>query len=414
MMNHACVGCSAAFGTGCIECDSSNYCTNVQSGYFVSKGFSFSCDILPDPPELPLATCCKTKDLSKCLVTRSYGVRGDNDNKTISIYYNENSVSINCSKMTAGCKYCTAGEDGEAPSCTECEEGYVLFGGTCKTCSDHISNGNCLECGLEGCLTCDGDSLRVSGDGKCVACERSDEVFEESSRICMKCNSLYSQCSQCDATGCTDCSANVLHEGLCKTCKAIHGNGCKTCSNMTCSDCQDDGCCTGETKIVTNDAGERSCGTCAVYGIKCTECTERGCTSCEEGHAVIDNKCVECSELYDGCGKCDSDICVECADSAWSLTDNGCFDRQEVIIISPSSSSSSSASVQPVQQKSSVLSSESDAGLIVGIVVACVVVLAIVGAVIYLVVSSGPKHGKVNAEFVDEEEGENYISMSVL
>jgi len=187
---------------------------------------------------------------------------------------------------------------------------------------------------------------------------------------------------------------------------------------VTCSDCQDDGCCTNGTKIVTDDAGEKSCGTCAVYDIKCTDCTERGCTSCEEGYTVIDNKCVECSELYEGCGKCNSDICVECAVSSWSLTDNGCFDLQELIIISPNSSYSSSASVESFQQKSSVLSSsqgpDSNVGLIVGIVVVCVVAIAIVGVAIYLFVSSGPKHGKINAEFFDEEEGENYISMSVL
>jgi len=73
--------------------------------------------------------------------------------------------------------------------------------------------------------------------------------------------------------------------------------------------------------------------------------------------------------------------------------------------------------VQSIQQQSTVSSSSktsgSKVGLIVGIVVACVVVLAIVGVVIYFIVSSGPKHGKVDAEFL-EEEGDNYVSMSVL
>jgi len=55
---------------------------------------------------------------------------------------------------------------------------------------------------------------------------------------------------------------------------------------------------------------------------------------------------------------------------------------------------------------------DSNAGMIAGIVVGVVVVVVIVAVAVYCVVTSGPKHGKVNSGFMEEDE--DGVSMSIL
>ena len=57
-------------------------------------------------------------------------------------------------------------------------------------------------------------------------------------------------------------------------------------------------------------------------------------------------------------------------------------------------------------------SEKSNAGMIAGIVVGCVVVVAIVAVTVYCLVTNGPKHGKVDPSFFEEDE--DHFSMSVL
>ena len=145
-MNGACVGCSAAYGAGCIECNNSG-CIKTDSGYFISNKFSFSCSILPNDSSSPLQHCCLTGNNSLC-PAKSTIIRsvGDNRGERIAAYYNMNEVMVDCNKMTANCEAC--GIEGDLAQCLECEEGYVLVGGTCKACNEHIKNGQCSECTL--------------------------------------------------------------------------------------------------------------------------------------------------------------------------------------------------------------------------------------------------------------------------
>ena len=377
-MNRACVGCSAAYGAGCIDCNDFG-CIKTDPGYFISNRFSFSCSILPnDSSAPPLQHCCLTRNNSLCPaghnITRSAdGNRGER----IAAYYNMNEVVIDCSKMTANCRVC--GIEGDLAQCLECEESYVLVGGTCKACSEHVNNGQCSECTLTGCSSCGDNSLTVSNDGTCVSCEE-DEVFDSKSKTCVKCQTLYHECNKCDANGCLSCESGVvLHDGLCKTCKAIHGSGCTECDSKTCHTCVDDQCCQQEAQIVTDESGEVSCGTCQVYGNECLNCSETRCSVCEDNYVVNpkSGKCQLCREMYEGCAKCNSDICLECEISSWTLTNYGCIDLNEYL---PSSLLQSSSKLFTTSR------SKDEPGHSVGIIVGIVIGLTVVGALVAIVV----------------------------
>ena len=101
-MNRACVGCSAAYGAGCIECSNSS-CTKTDSEHFISNGFSFSCYILPNE-QPPLQDCCLTGNNSLCPPESIIRSVRDNRGESIDAYYNLNQVTIGCNEMTPNCK----------------------------------------------------------------------------------------------------------------------------------------------------------------------------------------------------------------------------------------------------------------------------------------------------------------------
>jgi len=158
MMNRACVGYSAAYGAGCTNCNNSG-CNETDSEHFISNGFSFSCYILPNDTK-PLRDCCLNRDNSLCSTESVIRSVRDNKKESIEAYYNMNQVIIGCNEMTPNCKTC--GIEGDLAKCLECDVGYVLVGGTCKACNEHVNNGQCSECTLTGCSSCNGNSLAVS------------------------------------------------------------------------------------------------------------------------------------------------------------------------------------------------------------------------------------------------------------
>jgi len=317
-------------------------------------------------------------------------VRSVRDNEDGNIEYNGYPVPINCGQLTSNCTKCVI--DGDEAKCTECEKGFVLVGGTCKACNAHIVNGQCSECTLTGCSSCNDDSLVPSNDGTCVSCGE-DETFDLNSKTCVKCKTLYHQCDKCDASGCLACNESILHEGMCKTCKAIHGNGCTSCDNATCTTCTDDACCKNGTKIVSGSV----CGTCIVYGEQCVNCTDTKCSACTDDYVVNLNtgKCASCGELYEGCGKCTSDFCFECENSSWTLTDYGCLDTKDYV--------TSKADSEPLNPKAS---SEPETfwtiGVIIGVAVGCAVVVAVVIIIVVVIVKkSGSSKKKSNNDGSD-------------
>jgi len=95
-------------------------------------------------------------------------------------------------------------------------------------------------------------------------------------------------------------------------------------------------------------------------------------------------KCELCGDLYEGCSKCNSDICYECKISTWTLTDYGCIDLSEYIT-SVSSQSSSKPLLHNSTDSASKNETGSSVGIIVGIVIGLIVVAAIVAIVVFFV-----------------------------
>lgn len=163
------------------------------------------------------------------------------------------------------------------------------------------------------------------------------------------------------------------------------------------------------------------CGSCENLTENCAECTSAQCLRCY-GNMVVDAddsyKCKECSDLFFGCSECDSTKCKACNNSNWLLTDNGCAFEEEIpeeLALNSSSFSPSShagPSQQAVAASSSQKNDNSNAGMIAGIVVGVVVVAAIAAVAIYCVVTSGPKHGKLDPSISDGDV--EFVSMSVL
>jgi len=276
--------------------------------------------------------------------------------------------------------------------------------------------------------------MHVSMDGKCVKCEDDVQVFDEKTKTCVDCGTMFSRCSKCNKDKCTACESIDLFKldaetGACQTCSEIHGSGCGACTMDKCTTCSSDMCCENGTKIVVDPVTKQGqCGDCSNFDKNCSECTSTVCTKCVDEGMFIDpdtGKCVACSDQFENCGKCTADMCTECTNpdpKAWILTIEGCskYDvvAEELSSVQQQSVQSSlhrtSSSQQPVVKPSPSVEDDggSNAGMIVGIVIGCLAFVAIVGIVVYFFVTRGAKHGKIDSDIYEDDP--NFVSMSVL
>jgi len=385
------------------------------------KRFSVSCSVLPES----FQEMCENELESRQHMANREETRSVSD--SISFIYKDETFSVKCSDMTANCSLCTD-SDGQA-RCTECQRGYHLVGWTCMSCSDQFPGGNCAECNSNGCTACSDEDMNVAADGRCVKCLEEEQVFDTTSKTCVACSTMFSRCSKCNADMCTDCEDQLyIHDettGACQTCNELHGSGCTSCNKSHCTDCVDNGCCQEGEKIITVPGTTHpDCGICSDFDENCIDCSATVCTKCKDGMFADKGKgiCVPCSEEFADCGQCNADQCTQCIDSnttKWILTPNGCIPDDTVVPLSSSRSSQpvapSSSSLHPlVVDSSSKKEDSSNTGMIVGIVVGCLLIVGIVSFTVYCFATRGAKHGKINPEFLDEDEDSNYVSMSVL
>jgi len=417
LINGVCADCLSAYGEGCIACNNVSNCTQHDVGYFIYSGYAVSCDVLPPAVQEICYTDQGSEIPASFYALRSLEkkhVRDDDESNMIDIDFNGQTYSVLCSSTISNCLHC------DGLTCEQCEEGYVVYGNGCKLCSE-IHGDSCEKCSLTSCDECSDNKVAMSG-------------------VCQNCVDINQHCSVCTPEGsCEKCDEGYIEkDGGCTTCPILFGAGCTECNSTVCLTCVEDSCCLDDTHIIVKE-GNRFCGSCDVITENCATCTSTQCLSCND-NMVVDTddsyKCKQCSELFFGCSECDSYKCSKCSNSAWILTDNGCAyeenepdDQPEV---SNSSSSSSSTTSNPisthspsshvdVSSKPIVIpssssksgSNKSNGGMIAGIVVAVVLVAAIVAVAIYFVVTSGPKQGKLDPSISDNE-GIEFISMSVL
>jgi len=360
-------------------------CGTATTNYFVDElsGRAVSCDVLPNEGENNPQSKCKgtTRFISVANVVR--------DGETVVVRFDGVNYSVpKDSVVPSGCK--TLGQNGNG--CVECENGYILYGGVCrqscqsneffldgecKLCNADDAFGQyCSKCSASGCETCTGGKVAVSG-------------------ICQDCSVFTPHCSECGGVqSCTACSDDLVAVGnSCVTkstkCQNAFGDGCLDCSNE-CTDCVADTCCPPNQHIVNKGNNDFSCGTCAsVFDENCVSCTSAECLVCKDGMAVDSGVCTSCSDLFVGCGLCDSNECKGCANTSFKLTPNGCI--FEELVDSGSNPESNNGKGKLI--------------LIVGIVVGVVVVAIIAVIVIYCVVSKA-RESRVNSRLTDYDDVE--------
>jgi len=396
LINGVCVNAANAFGEGCKSFNTNKTkCGSVINGYFIDgySGLAVSCDALVDST---LREQCKSIARFAVISTTNIKISGRDGNVKVLFDGKDTSataVDPNCATW-----------DSANNNCSTCKEGYIIYGGMCKSCNE-IHGESCTECTVTSCLECS-----------------SGFVFHG---VCKQCNEFTPHCIACNDDGtCTSCSDNLyVKDGACVDCQTKVGDGCLECSvsaednSVTCvvGKCAADTCCSeNNTKIIVMENNTMKCGTCSDLDENCVKCTSTKCLSCKDGMAIDSDsgKCISCSELFNGCAECDNYKCTSCSDDAWIKTSNGCYYEEP---IPPSSSldksSSNSAAIIPKSSSSSE-SGRNNGGIIAGIVIGVFAFVAIVGVAIYCFVTSGPKYGKVDNSI--KEQDIEFKSMSVL
>jgi len=405
-----CVSCDEAFGSGCVTCNETQ-CLTHEAKYFISLGYAFSCDVLPE--EGGVRESCNAAVSTRDIRFEAYITR---DGDGFQVVYEGQTYPVTCSALNEKCITCQSVES--IAQCTSCAESYVLYGGSCVSCVD-IFGDHCSECSKTACTKC-GEGYNLTKEGKCVECGGEAQFFDEDTKTCVQCGTVYSHCEKCGVDGCSDCEGlYIASEGQCKTCMTLYGEGCGACNETKCTECKNEKCCDPETHLhVVGD--DVKCGTCSsAFDEKCVECTMDECTKCDDKLIVdpIEHKCKECSAVFKECGECNADECLKCSDEKDILTANGCVKPAPVepqsSALRPSTSQMSTPSVlKPLSSVVESSSKKSNGGMIAGIVIACVVVVAIVAIAVYCVVTSGKKKGKIDPTIYEDDP--EFISMSVL
>ncbi|EDR28406.1 protein serine/threonine kinase, putative [Entamoeba dispar SAW760] len=234
-------------------------------------------------------------------------------------------------------------------SCTECVNGYYLFGGLCLQCSSFFDH--CIDCGEiqmnnfthTVCKYCEEGYYSDVGCSPCSninGCKRCENILRKgdmSTKICYECIDGYElidgmckpllNCVKATGPICNVCRKNYLPQsgrcvpmkevipkcsstlnGKCNSCERNYyitsTNECRLCNIKGCSDCSIDGVCTMCEKGYWLD--NRFCSKCDTIA-NCVEChnDNSGCLYCKEDYYVSNGLCVSCSSgVTDHCKSC--------------------------------------------------------------------------------------------------------------
>ena len=369
----------------CVECDDNSICKRCGADYYL-----YNNDCVSECPSgySPFNGVCM-----KCTVEQCQHCTKDKDICDECIYgyflYDNSCVTTcpngtyvdyerqRCEKCKKECELCYDGE-----TCSKCIEPYVLhLPGECYD-DCHVGyvpvNGNCTECEVEYCDTCNPNKLT-----ECVICQEPYYVKETNKGYsCVEeCGDRYyvklGRCEECednclsctDSNTCTSCvPPYVLYNASCYeqcpkyyvvtttnsnnnnttalttvtsslVCEKCKGKGCLNClgTNIThCTHCElpykllntqcVDKCPIGYFEVTYADRAEciscpYQCETCHNHEI-CQKCLpgytlfEGHCITppCPLGHVDIEGYCQMCSEHCSECSPSDPSICITCID----------------------------------------------------------------------------------------------------
>lgn len=200
----------------------------------------------------------------------------------------EDSAGNKCDPCGPACLSCHARD-----ACVECQEAYVLKGGTCQACAPH-----CKICDKSGPEACDARGcydgygtrwktiLGIAGSKRtCERCEAAEcRVCEEKRNICEECNQDFGVtvagscvrcglgCATCRAAGsCLECRKGfVLQDEKCLACS----DQCFNCTTAGPGTCNSDGCAKGWTAIYAEWKKED-------WSFVCRPCSDPDCSTCD-------------------------------------------------------------------------------------------------------------------------------------
>ncbi|KAL4476576.1 hypothetical protein ABPG74_010309 [Tetrahymena malaccensis] len=336
-------GCSKCNAGQCIECNSSQYFLEGQSGkspcvdYCPSNYYSNPSKVCKKCENQNCETCSQSnpKICTKCNSKLPLIQNGDCVQSCDVSYYQQNSSTCQlCSALFQGCFKCT---QQSCQSCSDKNQFLIQDQNKCSaTCNIDkyyptvIDNQNlCLKCTNTTCLKCDSNSPQT-----CTACPSNlllqagncvvtcSEGFVKSlTNECQKCSDVFpnSNCAKCTATQCTGCQDGQYLLSEKQTCYPQCPEGYyqnSKSSLLVCSQCPE--------KCLKCDSS--TCFQCQEkvfkYQNKCSD-------QCPEGFIPDDQyNCQSCSNKFPNCSKCTTNNCTQCIDKFYLnvLTQN-CVDK---------------------------------------------------------------------------------------
>ena len=223
--------------------------------------------------------------------------------------------------MISSCLECSANQTGVY--CTLCAANYQLVGAACAPCSattyynatskvcvlcsSVLSNCNTCSAGGAACLSCTSASQTELAAGQCVPCN-SSSYFNPPDQKCYACSGAVPNCTQCQlvsgpAVQCQQCaSSSYLNasDSLCRTCSSAIAN-CEQCSPLGGGQCT---ACKAGTQTV-------------LVSYTCQPCT---------GSTYYDPALSACGSCPSGCLACtNSSNCTSCTSSAYTLILDTCI-----------------------------------------------------------------------------------------
>uniref|UniRef100_H3C0R6 SPC3 n=1 Tax=Tetraodon nigroviridis TaxID=99883 RepID=H3C0R6_TETNG len=265
-----------------------------------------------------------------------------------------------CKKCYSTCESCTGSRNDQ---CTSCQEGHHLVEDT-NTCTAACGDGYYLDHDANVCRKCNQDCLRCTSSSICTHCSPDTSLqgtrcqqscppgfyHDGEEGACKPCDRACATCAGAGSTACNRCAEGYLMQewrcvascgagffaseaspetadglGVCRRCDA----SCLTCegaSRANCSSCSDghsllDGVCVVNTRCTDGQFqdGEGRCHTCQATCLRCTGPQPEDCVGCDPLRALDDGRCVaECATgKYRSGGRCHlcDHTCGTCVDA---------------------------------------------------------------------------------------------------
>ncbi|EAR84078.3 histidine acid phosphatase family protein (macronuclear) [Tetrahymena thermophila SB210] len=314
------LGCSTCNQSGCLQCSDSKASPDSNKVCVCQDGFYLDSNGVCQACNATCKTCSNKNVCTSCdSLTQFRELDLPTNTCTCLSGYTQVAGQVNCQKCISPCIVCTS-----LSACYTCQSGYYLNSSySCTPCSVGCSN-----CNSSGCLQCS-DSKASPNSNKVCVCQ--DGFYLDSNGVCQACNATCKTCSNKNV--CTSCDSLTQFRELdlpTNTCTCLSGYT-QVAGQVNCQKCISP-CivCTSLSACQTCQSGYylNSSQSCTPCSVGCSNCNSSGCLLCSDSKAQPDsNKVCVCQNGYYldsngvckacsiGCSKCNSSGCLQCSDS---------------------------------------------------------------------------------------------------